>query len=210
MSDTAELQIHHRTMLDDETRHVARVYAEALYNAMPSEEHLQEVLNELETLTQGVFRQDPGLELFFSSAAISRERKAEVIHSAFDHKASPEFVRFLLVLNNHDRLGALRAIADAFHELYDRKHRKIVAQVRSAVPLTDQERHRLIDDLRSVTGMEPILHEQVDPEILGGLIVRVQDWVYDASVRTRIQAIRSQLIERSSHGIQSGRDRFSN
>jgi F-type H+-transporting ATPase subunit delta len=48
----------------------------------------------------------------------------------------------------------------------------------------------------------------VDPSLLGGLVVRTGDYVYDASVRTRLETIRKQLIERSSHEIQTGRDRF--
>jgi F-type H+-transporting ATPase subunit delta len=53
------------------------------------------------------------------------------------------------------------------------------------------------------------LQEQVDPDLLGGLIVRVGDWVYDASVRRELETLRSELIARSSHEIQSRRDQFS-
>ena len=56
--------------------------------------------------------------------------------------------------------------------------------------------------------MEPVLDVQVDPELLGGLVVRVADWQFDGSVRSRLQNLRNQLIENSSHEIQSGRDRF--
>jgi len=71
----------------------------------------------------------------------------------------------------------------------------------------------LCDDIRSldikgIGHVEPVLQETVDPDLLGGMVVRILDWVYDASVRARLQMLRNQLIERSSHGIQSGRDRF--
>ena len=56
---------------------------------------------------------------------------------------------------------------------------------------------------------EPVLIPKVDPDILGGLIVQVGDWRYDASVRHQLDIIRNQLIESSSHEIQVGRDRFS-
>jgi F-type H+-transporting ATPase subunit delta len=204
-----EVQARHRTVMDDEARHVARVYAEALYKAVESDGSVDAVLDELTTLTDGVFGQDPGLELFFASAAVGRDRKAEVIKAAFEGKATPALVQFLRVLNEHDRLDMLRAIAQAFKAMHERKARKINVHVRSAVPLTDEERQSLMDDVRGVSQMEPVLHEAVDPEILGGLIIRINDWVYDASVRTRIQDVRNQLVERSSHGIQSGRDRFS-
>jgi F-type H+-transporting ATPase subunit delta len=200
----AEPEVRHRTVMDDEARHVARVYAEAV----EKDGQVEAVLDELNTLIDGVFKKDPGLELYFASAAVGRDRKEQLIKAAFEGKASGAFVRFLHVLNEHDRLGMLRAIVHAFKALHDRKSHRLAVHVRSAVPLTDEERQKLIDDLRSVAPFEPILDEAVDPDILGGLIIRINDWVYDASVRTRIQTVRAQLVERSSHGIQSGRDRF--
>ena len=103
----------------------------------------------------------------------------------------------------------IRSVATAYRTLHDKKTHRVVVHVTSAVALTDDERGRIVNQLKNVSHLEPILQESVDPDILGGIIIRIQDWVYDASVRSRLQAIRQQLIERSSHGIQSGRDRFS-
>lgn len=203
-----ETQVRHRTVMDDEARHVARVYAEALYRAAEKNGAVEEVLGELESLVDDVFRRDPGLELFFASAAVGQDRKAHALAAAFGGRASATFLQFLEVLNAHERLDMLRAISQAFRTLNDRKAHRIVVHVRSAVPLTDAERDRLRADIRSVGKLEPILQETVDPDVLGGLIIRINDWVYDASVRTRLQSVRNQLVERSSHGIQSGRDRF--
>jgi F-type H+-transporting ATPase subunit delta len=204
----SELQVRHRTVMDDEARHVARVWAEALYKAAEKAGGVESVLEDLEALVGEVFRQDPGLELFFTSAAIGRDRKQQALKAAFEGRATPTFVQFLGVLNEHDRLDMLRPIAQAFRALHDRRARRLPVHVRSAVPLTDDERDRLREDVRAVAHFEPVLQETVDPDILGGLIIRIQDWVYDASVRARLLAVKNQLIERSSHGIQSGRDRF--
>jgi F-type H+-transporting ATPase subunit delta len=205
---TPEIQVRHRTVMDDEARHVARVYAESLFKAAEQSGQVEVVLGELGELVNGVFAQDPGAELFFASPAVARDRKEQAIRRAFEGKASATFVHFLLVLNHHDRLGMVRVIADAYRNLHDRKARRIPVHVRSAVPLTDAERHRIQEDIRAVGQLEPVLEETVDPDLLGGLVVRIRDWIYDTSVRTRLQAIRNQLIERSSHGIQRGRDRF--
>src|SRR5262245_4694135 len=111
----SEPQVRHRTVLDDEARHVARVYAEAIYRAADAkgEGHVQHVLGELESLIYDVFKEDPGLELFFASAAVSREHKHEAIQHAFAGRASDTFIHFLDVLNHHDRLDMLRAITGA-------------------------------------------------------------------------------------------------
>jgi F-type H+-transporting ATPase subunit delta len=198
----------HATVMDDEGRRVGRVYSAALYHAAEKANQVDQVLQELDSLVNDIFRQSPGFEILLASAAVGRRRKAELLRRAFEHRISPVFLNFLLVLNDHDRLGALRAVGDSFHKLHERKRQNYHAEVRSAVPLADHERNRLLADIHAVTGQKPFLKEIVDPDLLGGLIVRGGDWVYDASLRTRLGMIRNHLIERSSHGIQGGRDRF--
>ena len=205
----AQPEVRHRTVMDDEARHVSRVYAESLYRAAEKENQVDAVLDELEGIIRDIFDRDGGLELFFSSAAIGRDRKGEVIRAAFDGRVSGVLRQFFDVLNEHDRLDMLRSIATAYRTLHDKKTHRVVVLVTSAVALTEDERGRIVNQLKNVSHLEPILQENVDPDILGGIIIRIQDWVYDASVRSRLLAIRQQLIERSSHGIQSGRDRFS-
>lgn len=199
-----QVQVRHATVMDDESRQVARVYAEAIYSAAEKQNQADEVMGELNELVGGVFGRDPGLELFFSSASIDEHRKAEAIEQAFRGRATDVLTQSLLVLNEHGRLDKLRAIVDAFRQIHNRKNRRVVVVARSAVPLTDEERRRLCDDVRAVADVEPQLEEQVDPELLGGLVVRVGDWVYDASVRAKLDSVRAQMIERSSHGFASG------
>jgi F-type H+-transporting ATPase subunit delta len=198
-----QIQVRHVTVMDDESRLVARVYAEALYKAAEQQHLAEEVNNELTELVEGVFRRDPGMELFFASASINETRKAEAIEKAFRGRASDVLTKFLLVLNHHGRLDKVRAVAETYHRLHNQKTRRVVVHAISAVPLTDDERRRVCDDVREVAQIEPILQERVDPELLGGLIVRVGDWVYDASVRARIDQALHQLIERSSHAVAS-------
>src|SRR3954452_15664174 len=107
-------QVRHPTVLDDTTRHVARVYAEALYNAADKRQEAAGILEDLEGLVNQVFRRDPGIEAFLASAAVGRERKAQLIRRAFEGRVSDLLVNFLQVLNEHDRLDLLRAIAAAY------------------------------------------------------------------------------------------------
>jgi F-type H+-transporting ATPase subunit delta len=203
-------QPHHETVLDDATRHVARVYAEALLNAAAKAGRDTDLLHELEALVGEVFARDPAFEEFLASAAIDRNRKAAVLRGAFEGRSDELLLNFLLVLNEHDRLGALRAIAAVYRELYDQRSGRMGVRVASAVPLTEEQQERLRGQLRAQFQREPVLHTRVDPDLLGGLVVQVGDWVWDASVRTQLDEIREQVIERSTHAIQSGRNRFSN
>jgi len=196
-------------MADVGAQRVAHVYAEALLNAAEKQGQSGQVLESLDSLIRDVFPAEPQFEAFLQSSAVGRERKAQVIDKVFEGKASPVFVDFFKVLNQHERLNLLRPILTAAMELRDERAKRIRVKVRSAVPLADAQTNRLVEQLRANLKLEPVLQTEVDPDLLGGVVVRVGDWLYDASVRARLDSIRNQLIERSSHEIQSGRDRFS-
>src|SRR6266851_6672323 len=188
---------------------VARVYAEALLNAADKQGQSEQVLDFLDSLIRDLFPAERQFEAFLTSSAVGRERKAQLIDKVFEHQASVLFVDFLKVLNQHERLNLLRPILTAAKELRDERAKRIRVQVRSAVPLADEQTRRLRQQLQEALKLEPVLQTEVDPDLLGGVVLRVGDWLYDASVRAKLDSIRNQLIARSSHEIQSGRDRFS-
>ena len=94
-------------------------------------------------------------------------------------------------------------------DLLDERAKRLRVSVRSAVPLTEEQSEKLRQTIGQSTGLEVMLAAKVDASLLGGMIVQVGDKVFDSSVRTRIEAIRNQLLARSSYEIQAGRDRFS-
>jgi F-type H+-transporting ATPase subunit delta len=194
---------------DVSAQRIARVYAEALYKAAEAKGEAKELLDELTSLVHDVFRANGALEMYLGSGAVGRGHKRDLLKKSFDGRASETLTNFLLVLNNHDRLDLLRPILKAYQDLYEERTGHMVAEVRSARPLSEQQAERLRRELRETFRREPILAARVDEDLLGGLMIRVGDWVYDATVRTQLETLRNQLIERSSHAIQSGRDRFS-
>ncbi len=196
-------------MADVGAQRVARVYAEALLNAADKQGQSEQVLESLDSLIRDLFPAEPQFEAFLTSSAVGRERRAQVIDKVFENKASVLFVDFLKVLNQHERLNLLRPILAAAKVLRDERAKRIRVQVRSAVPLANEQANRLRQQLRDTLKLDPILQTEVDSELLGGVVLRVGDWLYDASVRAKLDSIRNQLIARSSHEIQSGRDRFS-
>ena len=196
-------------VVDVGAQRIARTYAEALLDAAEKRGQAQEVFEELQSLVQDVFAAAPQFEAFLASRAITARRKPPVIRAALQGRASDLLVNFLLVLNDHERLELLRPILSAYRQLHEERTRHVRVRVRSAVPLPDDQRERLVQELRARYQREPILETRVDPDLLGGLVLQVGDWVYDGSVRTRLADIRNQLIEKSSYEIQNRRDRFS-
>jgi F-type H+-transporting ATPase subunit delta len=204
-SDTSDFQ----SSVNVDTQRVAKVYAESLYGSAAKHNQAQQVLDELQGLVGEVFKADPKIEGFLSSVIVGRDRKAELIKGVFSTRSSETFFSFLSVLNDHDRLDLLRPVLTAYRQLFDQRSGRIHVQVRSAQPLPDDQRERLVLELKKAFQRDPILENRVEPDLLGGLVVQVGDWLYDASVRSNLETLRNQIIERSSHEIQSGRDRFS-
>ncbi len=207
MSTNGDQELDHTA--DVGAQRIARVYAEALLNAAEKRNEADAVYDQVDSLVHDLFRADPQFEAFLASGAVSRKDKEHVIRSVFGSRAGELFINFLLVLNQHERLELLRPILAAYRSLRDERARRIRVQVRSAVPLAQDQEQRLRQELHDTFQMEPLLETAVDPDLLGGMVVRVGDWVYDASVRSQLETLRKQLIERSSYEIQSGRNRFS-
>ena len=195
--------------MDVGAQRVGKVYAEALLNAAEKRNVAQEVLEELDSFVNDLFRRDPQFETFLGSSAIGRDRKKEVIEKTFAGKADETFVNFLLVLNQHERLDMLRAIHLAYHDLYDTRAGRLRVNVISAVPLSDDQAEAVRREIRARYNKEPVLHTRIDPDLIAGMIVQVGDWKLDSSIKSRLQNIREQLIESGSYEIQSRRDRFS-
>jgi F-type H+-transporting ATPase subunit delta len=188
---------------------VALVYAEALFDAADPKGQVEAVLEELRSLVNDVFRAQPELERLLASPAIGRDRRAGLIRKALEGRTSDVFLNFLLVLNKHDRLELLRAVLGEAEVLNDKRHNRVRVDIRTAVALPDDQREQLRSGLRDVLQSEPVLNIKIDPELIGGIVVQAGDYQYDGSVRKQLQNIQSQLVERGSHEIQSGRDRFS-
>jgi F-type H+-transporting ATPase subunit delta len=206
---TANVEQSHRQMADVSGQRVAHTYALALLDAAEKQNQARELLEDLDALVGQVFATRPQMEIFLSSMAVGRHAKTAVLRDAFTDRSSDLFRNFLMVLNDHDRLDLLRSILAAYRQEHERRTAQIRVLVRSAEPLPDDQRERLLGELRTIYKREPVLEMKVDPDLLGGLVVRVGDQLFDGSVRARIDTLRKQLIERSSHEIQSGRDRFS-
>ncbi len=185
---------------------VAHVYAEALLKA--ADKKADELAEELKELLQVACQKEQNLYPFLASSTITTKAKTDFLEKHLRGKASDTLVNFLQVLNNHGRLDILHAIAESYQTQLNEKKKRVPVLVRSAVPLEDGQRQALKKQITDLFQVEPLLEEKVEPELLGGFVVRVGDWQFDGTVQARLNQIKNQLLERSSHEIQGRRDRF--
>jgi F-type H+-transporting ATPase subunit delta len=206
MSDNGERE---QVPANISNQRVAQVYAEALLEAASRQNATDQVRDELRDLIRSVAGADPAVQTFLLGGIVGRKRRTEILRHAFEGRVHPLLLNFLLVLNDHQRLELLRPILAVYEDLLEKRAGQIRIYVWTAVPLPDDQRQRLLEQLRQATRQEPILQTAVDPNLLGGIVVQVGDLRYDASVRHQLETVLNQLIERSSHAIEVGRDRFS-
>ena len=190
-------------------RRVATVYAEALLRVAEERGVAEDIGRELRGLVTDVYAKAPGVEATLASPAVKRSAKVPVLEHAFKSNVSDLLFNFLNVLNAKDRLSLVRHVAAAYRGALDQRAKRVRVSVRSAVPLTDAQTEQLRQAIGRATGLDPVIQPKIDESLLGGMIVQVGDLVFDSSVRYRIEAIRNQLLARSSYEIQTGRDRFS-
>jgi F-type H+-transporting ATPase subunit delta len=190
-------------------RRIARVYAEAFLSVADQRGQAEDIGRELRALITDVYAKSPEIEATLASPAVRRSAKAPVLERAFKTNVSELLFNFLMVLNGKDRLTLVRHVAATYRDILDERAKRIRVTVRSAVPLTAAQTEQLKAAIGQATGLEPVVQAKVDESLLGGMIVQVGDRVFDSSVRYRIEAIRNQLLARSSYEIQAGRDRFS-
>lgn len=188
--------------------HIANVYAEALLGVAENAGQTAAVLDQLDSLVADVLDGYPQLERILASEMVSPEEKSRILDRVLGAQALPLLLRFIKVVARRGRLGLVRAIHRQAHVLYRQKLGQVAVEVTTAAPFDDAAAERLRAALRRLVEGEPVLQQSVDPAILGGVVVRVGDTIYDASVARQLETMRQQMIDRSAHEIQSRRDRF--
>lgn len=196
------------TVLDNVSQRIAQLYSEALYQAAFVKGNADEVQMELEEINS-LLENNSKFEQLFAIPIISRNEKSGLIKNVFEGKSSALVCNFLHVLNEHDRLGLLRATVYAYQSLNETKKNQQKVQVVTPVKLTPEQESALAKTLQDKLGKQPILCFSVDDSIVGGLIIKAGDWLWDGSLRNRLHTLRNQLIERSTYEIQSGRNSLS-
>lgn len=175
---------------------LAHVYAEAyLASALKdSPQRAVEVGTEFKEFVHAVSESSDVAE-FLNSPAIGKKAKAAALAPALKGKSSDLLRGLVGVLIQNNRLDLLRNIDAAYQKLLDERAGRVPVKVTAAIALSDDERAKLVTNLKNLLRQEPVLDVRVDPELLGGLVVQVGDSVIDTSVRSRLQSIRALLQE---------------
>jgi F-type H+-transporting ATPase subunit delta len=175
-------------MADDRTL----AYAEALFGVARAEGTVGEVEDELFRFSQTLQGNDE-LRDALTDAGIPAARRQQIVEDLLGGNASPTTVALVSMVVGTGRARDLPAIIQRLVEMSAAEANKEVAEVRTAVPLTDDQRERLASALEDATGKQVEIKVVVDASVLGGIVAQVGDTVIDGSVRRRLDQLKNAL-----------------
>ena len=175
---------------------IARNYAEALLSLARKAGDLQAWGRMIDDVASAMERDDR-LRNFLEAPQISADQKNEVLSKAFEDRAPRLFLRYLQRLVKNRRQMLIPVIANEYRDLVDEAEGRIHAQVTLAKPVDEDQRAAIARQLTHTLGKPVVPQVRVNPNILGGIIVRVGDRVMDGSVRRRLGILRNRMLARS-------------
>ena len=167
---------------------IAEVYARSLFEVAKEHDALDEIHEELGQFAD-VLAENRQLQVFFFSPYFSSEEKKDNVPKVIEG-GNEYFVRFLQVLAEKHRLPVLFRIRRAFDEMWAKEQHLLEVSVTSAVELDEETVRGIGKKIEEQTGQRVELSSTVDPELIGGIVIRVGNKVLDASVRNRLERLR--------------------
>jgi F-type H+-transporting ATPase subunit delta len=170
---------------------IAQVYARSLFEVAEERDKIDVVRDELGQFADAL-ADSREFELFFFSPYFSTEEKKQGLDKAIE--GADEVVRnFLAVLIENHRMPALMRIRREYDQLWREVNQLLPVQVTSAVELDEAVTRQIGEEIGRQTGRKVELSSNVDPDVLGGIVLRVGNSILDASIRTRLERLRKQV-----------------
>ena len=170
---------------------IAEVYARSLFEVAQEHDALDEIHEQLDEFADEL-SSNRELQVFFFSPYFSSEEKKDGVAKVIEG-GNEYFVRFLELLAEKHRVPALFRIRREFDELWAEERRLLEVSVTSAVELDEETVRGIGKKIEEQTGRRVELSANVDPDVIGGLVIRVGNMVLDATVRNRLERLRRQV-----------------
>ncbi len=171
------------------TAEIAEPYAEALMS-IAKDQNITDAIGDNIRSIQSLFEESAELKSFLASPLIKAEDKKAVIKKMAGEDTNPFLLNFLLLLVDQKRISFVEAIFNKYLEILRKLNNTVLAEVTSAVRLYEGEAEKLIVKIKNLTGANDVeIQTKIDPDIIGGVIIKVGSQVYDASLKGQLRRI---------------------
>jgi ATP synthase F1 delta subunit len=171
---------------------IAEVYARSLFEVATEQDKLDLVREQLGEFAEAL-DDSHELQMFFFSPYFSTDEKQDGLRRTVT-EVDESFLNFLSLLLENHRMPVIFRVRREYDRLWREANQLLAVQITSAVELDPSVAERVGDEIGRQTGRTVELTSAVDPEILGGIVVRVGNSIIDASIRTRLDNLRKQVV----------------
>lgn len=168
---------------------VLEPYAEALMSLAQSDNLIDRFGEDASSLLE-LLKNSEDLELFLTSPVVQETDKKAVLRQIGGDQVHPYMINFLMILVERRRIQFLEGILKQFQTQLRKLKQTIVAEVTSAIELTDAQRQSVSEKVKAMTNAHEVeLDTNIDPDLIGGVIIKVGSQVIDASLRGQLRRI---------------------
>ncbi len=173
---------------------VAERYAQALFELARALGKDEEIEAQLENFSAAL-KSDPGLERLFGNPYLKMDEKRVFLEKLYGGKdaASKTLLDFYTVLFKKGRFPLVHEVAKSFKRIADEAQGQATVQIRSAAPLSAVQEAAIVGRLETLAGYKIAVEKNVDPSLIGGVVVRLNNKIFDGSVRYRIDEMKKEL-----------------
>lgn len=167
-------------------------YANSLFSVGLELNELDKFQKELNMISETLASSDELLQVLVHPR-ITDEEKKSVVDSLFKQRVSNEIINFLYVVIDKGRESVILEIIDIFNDLYDQYKGHIKVTAVTAIPISEDQKEKLIKKLEDLTKMNVNLTNEIDPSILGGMLIKTKNRVIDGTVASELESIRDTI-----------------
>ena len=183
------------TVMQPRLAGLADTYAQALLDNAPDSTRAEELAEELDAIVQ-LLDECEEFDTLLTRAMLNKEQREGIVDRVFTGRVSELTEAFVTVLARRDRLEVFRPSAAMFRTLLNIRNGLLEVHATTATPLDPQRHAEIAKMISEQLDSEIILIDHVDPEMLGGVVIRVGDRVFDASLSASIEKLSNRLARR--------------
>ena len=195
------------TVFDTDQQQLGDVYAKALLGAGVKSGSVDQLVEELQSVSD-VVGELPKLSAALESPRVDSDAKIALLEKAFGGKVSNDLLNFLKITAGKGRLDCLAAISASAARLNDEMAGRVAGTLTTAEPVTDDVVERVAKKISDQIGKTVRLKATVDPDIIGGMLVRVGDTIYDGSVVSQLNQVKAKAAKRAGDIIREKLEQF--
>jgi len=172
-----------------------RRYALALYKVAEEKGKVDQFLDELKNIVE-LIDKDADFQMLIHHPSVSTQNKKKLFENVFEGKVEADVLSFLKLLLEKGRILEIGSMLKQMEIIYLEKHNTAIAEIKTVVPLLENEKTELVSNLQKKFNKTIILKEELDSSILGGIYVRIDNEVIDGTVKSNIEEMKKIMLKR--------------